>query len=150
LNILEIDKIFNKSIVFYLFGYYVGPKVRPADPFKETSMDNVATYLHGKKLFISIDLTKSLGKTQSGKSLNVATSRGYSPLNIVPGHRLKLHLYRLGTQLPDQGKQAPELAAEATPSDLNHILALASGLCNETREDLIGQIRQMISRDSLN
>jgi hypothetical protein len=96
-------------------------------------MDNIDTYLHGKKLFISIDLAKNLGKTQSGKSLNVATSRGYSRLNSAPELRLKL-----GS------------AANTDTPDFNHILALVSGLANESRQELIGQIKQMISRDAIN
>jgi hypothetical protein len=113
-------------------------------------MDNIDTYLHGKKLFISIDLAKNLGKTQSGKSLNVATSRGYSRLNSAPELRLKLHLYRAGNTTSAIEKSDLGSGANTDTPDFNHILALVSGLANESRQELIGQIKQMISRDALN
>jgi hypothetical protein len=114
-------------------------------------MQNISTYMHGKKLFISIDLSKDSGKTQSGKSLNVASSQGYCPLPIAPGHRLKLHLYRLAKHSAGNGKnQTPVNTQDASDQDINQILALASGLPNETRKTLIEHLKQMIVRDSVN
>ena len=113
-------------------------------------MNNISTYTFGKKLFISIDLSKNSGKTRSGKSINVATSQGYCPLAMDSSLRLKLHLYQLGKHLPASGAQELEDATDTNNPDFNQILAVASGLTNESRQTLINQIKQMISRDSIN
>jgi hypothetical protein len=113
-------------------------------------MNNISTYTFGKKLFISIDLSKNSGKTQSGKSINVATSRGYRPLSMDSSLRLKLHLYQLATNSPAGGMQESEDAADTNNPDFNQLLAVASGLTNEARETLVRQLKQMIIRDSLN
>ena len=113
-------------------------------------MDNISTYAFGKKLFIYIDLSKNAGKTLSGKSINVATSRGYCPLEMDSGLRLKLHLYQLATHSPAGGMKESEDAPDTNSQDFNQLLAVASGLTNEARETLILELKQMIVRDSLN
>jgi hypothetical protein len=80
----------------------------------------------------------------------VASSHGYNPLAKSPSLRLKLHLYQLAKHLPTKGIQEPGDSTEANDPDFNEILALASGLTNESRQILIHQIKQMISRDSIN
>jgi hypothetical protein len=113
-------------------------------------MNNISTYTFGKKLFISIDLSKNSGKTQSGKSINVATSRGYCPLSMDSSLRLKLHLYQLAKHSPVGGMTEPEDATNTNNPDFNQLLAVASGLTNEARKTLIHELKQMIVRDSVN
>lgn len=109
-------------------------------------MNNILTCLFGQKLFISIDLSKIQGKTRSGKSLNVATSNGYRPLEIDPKLRLKLHLYELG----QKSHYADSLGIGAESDDFNQLLAIVSGLNNSQRQALIRGINQMMVRDSIN
>ncbi len=53
---------------------------------------NIAATIDGKKLVIEIDLSKSLGESKSGKSINIATTNGNKAL--PDGASIGLNVYR--------------------------------------------------------
>ena len=57
-------------------------------------MQNVEIKIEKKKLVIEIDLSKEIGVSQSGKSMNVATTGGSIDVPGFPGFKLGLNCYK--------------------------------------------------------
>jgi len=61
-------------------------------------MENVTMVRQGTKLIVTIDLTKDLGPSSTGKSLVIATTRGNA---VVPGEQdtfIGVNVYRKASQ----------------------------------------------------
>lgn len=114
------------------------------------AMENISTTIWRRKLFILIDLDKNLGPSKSGKTTNVALSRGYRRLPVDSRFGLNLHLYRL----PQSGESCSmaetgcETASSTQNPEVIQLVAIASGLSNPEREELVDQVKAMIKRDS--
>ena len=57
-------------------------------------MRNIETKVDGKTLTITVDLSKELGLSKSGKNMLVATSGGNQSVPDAPGLKLGLNIYR--------------------------------------------------------
>ena len=57
-------------------------------------MDNVQIEVKDKKAIITIDLNKEFGKSKSGKTIVVATTRGNVPIPGAETFRIGLNCYR--------------------------------------------------------
>jgi len=57
-------------------------------------MDNVQIEVKDKKAIITIDLNKDFGKSKSGKTIVVATTRGNVPIPGAETFRIGLNCYR--------------------------------------------------------
>jgi ABC-type molybdate transport system ATPase subunit len=57
-------------------------------------MQNVELEVKGKKLTITVDLTKDFGPSKSGKTTIIATTAGNVDVPEHPGVKLGLNLYR--------------------------------------------------------
>lgn len=57
-------------------------------------MQNIEMKVEKKKLVIEIDLSKEIGLSQSGKSMNIATSNGSVDIPGFPGHKIGINCYK--------------------------------------------------------
>ena len=57
-------------------------------------MENVQVELKDNKAIITIDLTKELGPSASGKSIVIATTRGNVPIPGAEAYKLGVNCYR--------------------------------------------------------
>jgi hypothetical protein len=57
-------------------------------------MQNVNMEAKGDKLTITVDLKQDLGKSKSGKSVNIATTGGNVDVPGKPGVKIGLNIYR--------------------------------------------------------
>lgn len=56
--------------------------------------ENIAVKVEGKTLTLTIDLSKTIGESKSGKSMNIATTGGNVAIPGSNGAVLGLNLYR--------------------------------------------------------
>jgi hypothetical protein len=57
-------------------------------------MKNVETRVEQGKLILTVDLTKELGPSSSGKSIIIATTEGNVDVPGAPGVKLGINVYR--------------------------------------------------------
>lgn len=57
-------------------------------------MDNIEMKIVGNKLLIEVDLSQDFGKSSSGKTTVVASSRGNAEIPGYPGTFMGLNIYR--------------------------------------------------------
>lgn len=57
-------------------------------------MQNVDMKVVGKNLVITVDLERTLGRSASGKSINIATTAGNKPVPGIPEIKVGLNVYK--------------------------------------------------------
>lgn len=57
-------------------------------------MQNITMKCEGDRLIIEVDLTKNLGRSASGKSINIATTAGNKAVPGLPDVKVGLNVYR--------------------------------------------------------
>ena len=57
-------------------------------------MRNIETNVEGKTLTITVDLSKELGLSKSGKNVLIASTGGNKDVPGLPGMKLGLNIYR--------------------------------------------------------
>lgn len=55
-------------------------------------MQNVELKVEGTKLLITVDLSKSFGPSQSGKTIIIASTHGN--VEVTPGVKMRLNVYK--------------------------------------------------------
>ena len=58
-------------------------------------MENIIMERKGNKLILTVDLSKSLGVSKSGKSELIASTKGNAPVPDQPEVRVGLNVYRM-------------------------------------------------------
>ena len=57
-------------------------------------MQNIITEIKGNILTLTIDLSKEIGESKTGKSINIATTNGATVVEGFPGVKLGLNCYK--------------------------------------------------------
>lgn len=74
-------------------------------------MKNVTMKTEGTKLFIEIDLEADGEVSSTGKSLNIATTRGNVEIPGAPGLRIGINMFRSNPDYVEPAKPAAKKAA---------------------------------------